>query len=127
MFLIIGAPSAATDKDLDIALGYFSNIEFATDLELSLSFAREMCHYIRFAIDRGNKYPQEGTSELKSKPDLASSSLNQMPNQVDFDSACLVPTVCISASQRNTLSKMNFSVYNGSHMVDHSVHALFSF
>lgn len=88
-----------TDKGLDIALGHFSNIEFATDLELSLSFGREMCQYTRLAIDRGKKYPQEGYSDLRSKGELASASLNQVPNEVDFDGAGLVPTVCIPASQ----------------------------
>lgn len=39
----------------DIALGYFSSLELVTNLELSLSFARDMCHFARLAVDSNNK------------------------------------------------------------------------
>ncbi|KAF2810174.1 uncharacterized protein BDZ99DRAFT_387355, partial [Mytilinidion resinicola] len=40
---------------LDIAVGYFSSVEFATEFELKLSFARELCHYAHLAVDQKKK------------------------------------------------------------------------
>lgn len=43
--------SKLTVLSSDVALGYFSSLEFTTDLELSLPFVREMCHYARTVHD----------------------------------------------------------------------------
>lgn len=48
-----------TDKISDMALGYFSNIEFVTDLELSFRFVREMCQFARLAVEEMHKKNQE--------------------------------------------------------------------
>ncbi|KAL5603881.1 hypothetical protein FOVSG1_006631 [Fusarium oxysporum f. sp. vasinfectum] len=43
----------------DVALGYFSHVEFATDLEFSLPFARELCQYARLAVDQQHEDKQK--------------------------------------------------------------------
>lgn len=40
-----------TDDMVDMALGYFSNIEFVTNLEMSFRFVREMCQFARLAVE----------------------------------------------------------------------------
>lgn len=48
----------------DVALGYFSSLEFTTDLEISLPFVREMCHYARTVHDRGKNGSNQTTETI---------------------------------------------------------------
>jgi hypothetical protein len=82
-----------TDKGSDIALGYFSNLEFTADLELSFPFVREMYHYVRFAVDQMKNNEQHGVDETKNKPGhLTSIPYNQMTDPIGFDSAPALPS-----------------------------------
>ena len=76
----------------DIALGYFSNVEFATDLELSLPFVRELCHYARLAVDQMQKNKQQGVDEMRNEIENPTSvSGNQMTDPIDFNSVAAFP------------------------------------
>ncbi|KAJ9610300.1 hypothetical protein H2200_005077 [Cladophialophora chaetospira] len=83
--------SGMTNEGSDIALGYFSNLEFATDFELSFRpFAREMCHYARLAVDQSEKTRQRGIDDMRTKTgDQIASTNNQMTESLDFTSAAL--------------------------------------
>jgi hypothetical protein len=49
-----------TDDMVDMALGYFSNIEFVTNLEMSFRFVREMCQFARLAVEEIQKTKENG-------------------------------------------------------------------
>lgn len=44
-----------TDSRVDMALGYFSNVEFVTNLEMPFRFVREMCQFARLAVEEMQK------------------------------------------------------------------------
>ena len=44
-----------------MALGYFSNVEFVTDLQISFRFVRDMCHFARLAVEEMQKNKRENS------------------------------------------------------------------
>lgn len=70
---ILRDPTASTIQSdlvlLDIAFGYFSNLEFATDLELSLPFVRELCHYARLVGARGKDNNSNNSTSVQQNKD----------------------------------------------------------
>ncbi|RVX74258.1 hypothetical protein B0A52_02090 [Exophiala mesophila] len=70
----------------DIALGYFSSLELVTNLELSLSFARDMCHFARLAVDSNNKALEKDNvgqshSHVIAAQPLLEMSTDNFPNE----------------------------------------------
>ncbi|KEF60683.1 uncharacterized protein A1O9_02244 [Exophiala aquamarina CBS 119918] len=59
------APTTNSDlRLLDVLLGYVSNVELITDLEVSLLFVRDMCQFARLAVDRNNKDKDNQANDL---------------------------------------------------------------
>ena len=54
-----------TDSSIaDVLLGYVSNVEVVTDLEVTLSFVREMCQFARQVVDHNSKIKDSQTNNL---------------------------------------------------------------
>ena len=96
---MVSCSDQATNKCSDIALGYFFNIEFATDLELSLPFVREMCHYARLAVDQKKEIGQQGIDGMKNGPEARTTlSENAAADRIYFSAPSLNQTVRIPPS-----------------------------
>lgn len=75
---------------LDVALGYCSNLEFATDLEVKLSFVRDLCNFARLAVERNdymnnsnqNDDDEHPNHEIANPPTFPSNVL--MTDQTNF-------------------------------------------
>ncbi|KAF2101307.1 hypothetical protein NA57DRAFT_72748 [Rhizodiscina lignyota] len=83
-----GTSTTTTQSDvalLDVAAGYFSNVEFATEFELKLSFAREVCHYARLAVDQKNENnKRQGIDKTRdTADDMITPPAGRFPNEVD--------------------------------------------
>lgn len=52
-----------------MALGYFSNIEFVTNLEMSFRFVREMCQFARLAVEEMQK-AKENSNYINNPAEL---------------------------------------------------------
>ncbi|KAI1619628.1 hypothetical protein EDD37DRAFT_642718 [Exophiala viscosa] len=89
------APTVSSDLVLlDIAFGYFSNLEFVTGLELSRMFVRDLCHLARLAVEhdagiQGNNVAHMGIegTRIQSNPAAA----NLMIDPVEFDDTNTFP------------------------------------
>ncbi|KAK5368120.1 hypothetical protein LTS03_008264 [Exophiala xenobiotica] len=79
---------------LDIAFGYFSNLEFVTGLELSRVFVRDMCHFARLAVE----HKEEPQDYLVGQMDNAGRggdqtflNANSIMESMDFDDISTLP------------------------------------
>ncbi|KAH8691680.1 fungal-specific transcription factor domain-containing protein [Talaromyces proteolyticus] len=87
LFLHILRNTTTAQSDLvllDMALGYFSNIEFVTGLELSFRFVREMCHFARLAVEEMQKTKQ-GAGEINNPAELTPLSRDHIMDIVASD------------------------------------------
>ena len=90
----------------DIALGYFSSLELVTNLELSLSFARDMCHFARLAVDSNNKALEKDNvgqshSHVIAAQPLLEMSTDNFPNEppgFGFDVSVLLSSIRLPVS-----------------------------
>ncbi|KIW86779.1 uncharacterized protein Z519_12565 [Cladophialophora bantiana CBS 173.52] len=51
---------------LDIALGYFSNLEFVTGLQLPRLFVRELCHFARLAVEHKEETQENSVEQINN-------------------------------------------------------------
>ncbi|KAK6371390.1 hypothetical protein LTS17_009121 [Exophiala oligosperma] len=66
---------------LEIAVGYFSSLELTTDFELSVSLVREMSHFARLALERGNNEIGNGIGgDLVTYRNITELSPDTFPN-----------------------------------------------
>ncbi|KAK5031026.1 hypothetical protein LTS07_004761 [Exophiala sideris] len=89
------APTVSSDLVLlDIAFGYFSNLEFVTGLELSRILVRDLCHLARLAVKHNAKGQDNNTgqmfSEATSAP-LISAGTDLVIDPADFDDTSTLP------------------------------------
>jgi hypothetical protein len=101
---------ALNTDEIDMALGYFSNIEFVTNLEMSFRFVREMCQFARLAVEemqkaKDNSYVMGPAQSSPLSRDnimdmLASERLDTFPLhvRVSFFELCSLPIIKTSVS-----------------------------
>jgi hypothetical protein len=78
---------------LDIAFGYFSNLEFVTGLELSRLFVRDLCHYARLAVEHDEEVQDNSvqqTENLETGHEVPQAA-DLLPDSVDFDDTSTLP------------------------------------
>jgi hypothetical protein len=89
-----------TDKIQDTAFGYFSQLEFASDLEISLPCTREICHIVRRAMEQRNKVQEQGVDSTHSQGDPeipAADNLGRIPDTMDSDSTAALASYVSTA------------------------------
>lgn len=101
---LVSENRASTDHShfAEIAVGYFSSLELTTDFELSVSLVREMSHFARLALERGNNEIGNGIGgDLDTYRNITELSRDTFPNNcvsepAEFDIYVSVSRFCIS-------------------------------